>query len=807
MNTNVISIPKYDTRKAGDLLDWREIITQLSTFAGSEPGKKRCEQLEFFNDKATIQRALQDVNEAKEILETGTSVGFSDLSDLTKSISRTQVKGVLNGKELLNIAWVLNLARQVRKTISDKEDIAPELAVLARSIFSDIGLEKEINGAIDKDGNVKNNASDELKALRYKYHSIHNQVHKVLNGLMDSRKFDDLLQDGFFTLRSGRYVLPVRVEKKSQVEGIVHDISSSGLSIYIEPKEVTNLNNTLRTCELEIEREIYRILAFLSFKVADNGNEILDAVKWLTELDFIFAKAKYSIRLDACAPKINTSGIVELKGLRHPVLIWQGEKVVANDLFLDDKKQVLLITGPNTGGKTVALKSVGICALMARAGLHIPVNPDSHMSLFKRIFALIGDEQSIQNSLSSFSAHLLGLRYILENLVPESLVLIDEIGEGTDPNQGIALSKAIIDHLITGRVRTIITTHFTELTSLGFLEQPVLNASMEFDKEKFEPTFKLVQNLPGKSSAFSIADKMGLDKKLIEKARQYASGNDSRIDEVMTGLQKQQEELGQIIQNKKAKEEEAIASAIKKAVLLEEIKARKEKFIKEEKERIKKDFVGAKTEIKKILKGLQSAPTYRRVEKARGKVKRIEKNISSAFPKKDDGSKSNSDLLPIMNWENIQVGDSVFVKSVNNVGALIKPPDKKGYVQVTVAGVRLSVSSSTCYFPKEDKTKKEKRYQSPIVSEDKSDYGKSRPSLSCDLRGKVAQDALAAVQEFLDDAYRRNFSKVTIIHGHGTGVLKKEVREYCKSSPYLKSWRPGNRGEGGDGATVVELDL
>lgn len=808
LEMSVPKIPSYDTSRAGVVLEWHDVVDQLASFAGSEPGKHRCESIEFLNEPSLVRMAIDETSEARDFIERGGSAGFNSLTDPASSLARVRAKGVLDAKELLRISEVLHLARRTRSAFLEKVEDYPNLETIAKAIHTDIELEKKITTSIDREGNVMDSATPELKTLRGRYNSIHSQVHDVMKKLMDSHRFDDLLQDEFFSLRNGRYVLPVKIEKKSAVDGIVHDISGSGLSLFIEPKEVTHLNNMLRTTELEIDREIYRILSSLSWKVEEKADQIEATVQSLVELDFIFSRARYSIRLNASAPIINTNGVVNLKEARHPALVWQGENVIPNDIELDQDRQVLIITGPNTGGKTVALKTVGICALMARAGLHIPASPNSEMAVFRRVFALIGDEQSIQNSLSSFSAHLLTLRYIVVHLVPESLVLIDEVGEGTDPTQGIALSKAMIDHLQTGKVRTVITTHFRELTTLAYTHPNVANASMEFDGAQFEPTYKLVRDLPGKSSAFEIAQRLGLKQSIIDKAREYASGSDSRLDEVMAGLEEQRSNLQRQAQSARQEKLKAREAAEKQAAVYAEIKKKKSKIIAEELKRLRDRFDHAKKQISDILKDLQNAPTVKRIEKGREKIRNVLHRMEVDHSPKVEEKKNDPTLIPIDDWNDIKVGDRVYVSRVQNHGKVDKLPDAKGMVRLVVAGAKMTLPTSDCCMRKGDAKEKQKaKSNRNFVGLSGDSSADDTPSLSVDLRGMTAEEALERVKEFLDQSYRSNHGQVTLIHGHGTGVLKREVREYCKSSPYIKGWRPGKRGEGGDGATVVELDL
>ncbi|MHA1568973.1 MAG: endonuclease MutS2, partial [Alphaproteobacteria bacterium] len=611
-----------------------------------------------------------------------------------------------------------------------------------------------------------------------------------------------------FTLRSGRYVLPVKHERRGAVEGIVHDISQTGQSLYIEPREVTGLNNRLRTAELEIEREIYRIRLEMTYKVQAIVDDLEQSVAQLAELDVILAKARYSIAYDGHAVEVAKSGPIQLSQARHPILVEQLEEVVPNDIAMEDSRTVVL-SGPNTGGKTVFLKTLGLCALMLRAGMHLPCGPDGRLPVFKRVFAVIGDEQSIEKNLSSFSSHLLNLKDIMQALVPNSLVLIDEIGEGTDPNQGVALAKSILEHLHEHGARTVVTTHFAELMAMAQTREGFANAAMAFDTETMTPTFQLVPGTPGRSSAFAIAERLGLPKDIVERARRFASGGATELDTVVQRLEEQHSRLAGELRKAEAARLQADAEREKQSRILAELREKKARLTEQEREKIREEIKIARVAIKKIIRELQETPSFKAAEAAREKLAEVEKQADEILPPPAD-SPPPAYLEPIEDWYALPDDARVFVRSLNESAQVLEKPDSKGMVRLQVREKRMTLPARDCYLRYEPPAEKPAKTPVQVITlASPSESADDRPGeeLEIDLRGQTSDEALMATDAFLDQALRQRLAQVTVIHGHGTGVLKRTIRDYLKSCPYAKSWRPGKRGEGGDGVTVVELDL
>ncbi len=798
----------YDLKRAARLLEWDRLTERLAGLASSAPGREKCRALEFMDDPGLIRRALEEVSEARELLERGVEPQLADVVELGAIVKRARVGAALDGADLLVVAGLLRAARRVKTLLESEADRLPKLAEHALLLPAEVVLEKEIYQRIERDGRVADNASAELAQLRDRYRIIHAQIHASLEGMLAEPKYEDVLQERVFSMRSGRFVLLVKHERRGSVEGIVHDISQTGQSLFIEPREVTDLNNRLRTAELEIEREIYRILLELTYKVQAIADDLERAVTALAELDAIFAKGRYSIALDAHPVETAKSGPITLPRARHPLLAEQLEEVIPNDIMLDEVRTMVL-SGPNAGGKTVFLKTLGLCALMLRAGLHLPCGPDGRLPVFPRLFAVIGDEQSIERNLSSFSSHVLNLKGIADELVPGSLVLIDEIGEGTDPAQGVALSKALLEHLHDHGARTVVTTHFTELMAMAQVREGFANASMALDLETMTPTYQLVPGLPGRSGAFAIAERLGLAKSIVEQARKYASGSDTDLDLVISRLEAERSKWAAEAQKAETARLEAEAEREKQAAIYRELRGKKAKLLEQEREKMAHDVAAARAAIKHVIRRLQEAPSFKAAEEARTELERIEKAVEEVLPE-PVVEEPPVHLEPIADWRGLPAGATVYVRGLRDVGQVLEKPDSKGRVKLLVREKRMTLPAADCFLCPEGMAATKATAPVHVIqvqSAPRDDAGLRSELLELDLRGQTSDEALQAAEAFLDQAARQRLPRVFLIHGHGTGTLKRAIRNYLAACPYAKSWRPGERGEGGDGVSVVELDL
>ncbi len=786
-------------QKSFRTLEYDKIIQKLVTFANSSLAQDFLQNLTPSTDLSKITTLQKETSEAVSmILKKGElTLSFKDISSYLKRVS---IEGQLNMEELLNIAAFLNCAR-ISKNYA-KEDNKNENFLLLKPKFADIetidSLEKEILKCIISTDEISDNASDALFKIRQNIKNTNNSIKTELNKILHSKK--TIMQEPVITMRGDRYCVPIKAEYKNSFLGIVHDQSSTGSTFFIEPDSVVALNNKIKELKSEEIKEINKILKNLSEKVFEYKDILSSNLEILKQLDIIFARAKYSISINGTEPVFNQEGYINLKKARHPLL--DKANVVPLDIHLGKDFTTLLITGPNTGGKTVTLKTVGLFVLMAQSGLHIPAFDKSSLCVFDNIFSDIGDEQSIEQSLSTFSAHLKNIVFILNNVTPKSLVLLDELGAGTDPTEGACLAIAIIKHLHKMSVRTIITSHYSELKVFALSTNGVLNASCEFDLQTLKPTYKLLIGIPGKSNAFAISKKLGLSQNIIEEAKSLLTKEDKKLEEVLTDLEISNVSL--LAEQEKAKsyrkEIEILKNELQKE--REKIKARKEKIISKAMEDAKAilyeatfEATKAVKDIKKIAKqNANSANIDTKKEGLKNKIKDLDKNISK-FNKKE---------TKILNISNLKVNDGVFINSMQQHGIVTKISASKKDIFVAVGNITIKTNISDLsidesYIPPKKETKKTNHFST--VKNKKA----LKISSEIDLRGAYVQDAIERIDKFIDDAYLGGINIINIIHGKGTGALRAGIWQFLKKHTKIKSFRQGEFGEGDAGVTVVEL--
>jgi len=780
------------------VLEWATILENLARHATSEIGKARCLNTPVYSNIDTIKTELKNTTEAKFLLDQAISPPLGGIRNITESISCAKIGQTLRNQDLIDIASTIGASRRLKSFFSKYQEDTPQLFTLSQNLFENKNLEEDIINTFDDSSEVVDNASPELKRLRSSYKDQTYNLKNKLNSIINSAEYSKYLQEPVYTLRGDRYVIPVKIEYKSNVQGIVHDSSSSGATLFIEPKSIVELNNNLKEIELKIDHEIKRILAELSNRVGSQAQEIEYTLDNLAELDFIFAKAKYSIQLKATEPAINTERYISLTRVKHPILITSIENVIPNNVEIGKDWSSLIITGSNTGGKTVILKTTGLCVLMAKAGLHIPAQ-EANIYPFKNIFADIGDEQSVIQNLSTFSGHMTNIISILNQLDNESLVLLDEIGAGTDPSEGSALAQAILEALHKKGARTIVTTHYGELKALAYTQEGFYNASVEFDIDSLAPTYKLIMGLPGKSNAITIAKNLGLSAEISDNAQNIYITQKDPTGEIMEGLQNTQQELSRNAQKIESTKEELERLETEYNQKLERINFEKKHALNIYKKKFDTEITKARAEIKEILeesRRTKSEKVARRASNRLSEIESIQRNISA-----QDQEELEPQYEPI-NWDDIKVGSPVFIKGLNQEAILLSMPDKNKNVQVQVGLLKTTVKiqklvKSSSIKPKED----------PIPKNRANKFKLSRTNINntIDLRGKRVEDGLTEVDHYLDQASLANLTPVYIIHGHGTGALREAIRDYLKTSPYVSKFRPGETGEGGDGVSVIDL--
>ena len=794
-------------KKVLKILEFDKILERLQGYTESEAVKKRIYRLEPFSEKADAERAQKETTEAMStLLKLGSPPVNLAVADSRGSAKRAEQGGTLTARELMDISRLLYVARRMKSYLGETSEECAVLRDISERLLTAKALEDKVNAAIISEEEIADDASAELSAIRRRMKNLNGKIKDTLNGMIHSQHYKKFLQDPIVTMRSDRYVIPVRAEYKSEVPGIVHDTSSTGLTMFIEPMSVVNSNNEIRDLRNKEQQEIERILAELSALTAENSHEIFVDFKCIAELDFIFAKGRLSLDMNAAEPKLNDEGIINFKKARHPLI--DKDKVVANDISLGGGTDTIVVTGPNTGGKTVTLKTVGLLSIMAASGLHIPAAEGSDAAVFSKIYADIGDEQSIEQSLSTFSSHMTNTVKILRGVDNRTLALFDELGAGTDPTEGAALAIAILEHLRSCGAETVATTHYSELKLFALTTDGVQNASCEFDVATLQPTYKLLIGVPGKSNAFAISRRLGLRGDIIDRANAILSDEDIKFEDVITDL-----EQARAAARRDAEENERMKRELTELRnKLEEdrikLKENKSRILEEAHREAKILVMDAKSEANEIIRdlekmrqqGIKSGALEDKTSKAREKLRQREESIDEKMRR---AAKPKQTIVEPP--KNLKPGELVKIVDLNQEATVIKPPDKSGNVRVEAGIIKMDVHVSNLRRVDTDK-KKQKELAERYVKSTRAFESKTKNvSTEVDVRGQYPEEAWANTEKFLDDCYLAGISPVRIVHGKGTGVLKKHIRDMLRRHRYVASFRPGRFGEGEDGVTVVEL--
>ena len=787
--------------KALRILEYPKIIGKLADCATSAMGKDLCEKLLPSTDLGEICQGQMETTDALSRLYAKGSISFSGLRDIRGSLLRLKVGSSLSIQELMHIASLLETALRVKSYgRRDNDDLTSDsLDGFFNAIEPLSPVCREIRRCILSEEEIADDASAGLKHVRRSIKLTNDRIHSQLNSMVNSSSMGAMLQDNLITMRGGRYCLPVKAEYRSQVQGMIHDQSSSGSTLFIEPMAVVKLNNDLRELAAKEKEEIEKILAELSNQCGEYIEELSTNVTVMTHLDFVFAKASLSRSYSGSEPIFNEKGYINIKKGRHPLL--DKKKVVPIDISIGKDYRLLLVTGPNTGGKTVSLKTVGLLTLMGQAGLHIPAFDHSELSVYEEVFADIGDEQSIEQSLSTFSSHMTNIVSIIEKSNYRSLVLLDELCAGTDPTEGAALAMAILKNFLRREVTTMATTHYSELKVFALSTEGACNASCEFNVETLSPTYRLLIGIPGKSNAFAISSKLGLPNFMIEDAKKFIDANDQSFEDLISDL-----ESSRTIIEKERLEIEAYKAEVSK--LKEKLEAKQDNLAKQ-KERILRD---ANEQARKILQDAKdyADQTIRDMNKlAAGKMdnmKEMEKKRSAVrdkLSKTDERLALKKEQARKNRPEDFHPGDTVRVLSMNLKGTITGKPNSKGQVAVQMGILKSMVNLSDLELLDEEVIK------APTLK--KTGAGKIKMSKSASIStslniiGKTVDEAMPEVDKYLDDAYLAHLTQVTIIHGRGTGKLRTAVHNKLKKCRYVKAYRLGTFGEGETGVTIVDF--
>lgn len=783
-------------------LEYNKIIDLLTEYATSESGRELCRKLKPMTDLEAIEDAQAKTRDALSRIFKKGSLSFSGLHNIGASLKRLEIGGTLGIEELLRIASLLEVAKRAKAySRSDREDTkADSLDELFDKVEPLTPLLDEIRRCIISEDEIADDASSTLKNIRRSMKNINDKIRSQMNTMLNNTDTRNLLQDAVVTMRNGRYCLPVKAEAKGQVPGMIHDQSSTGSTIFIEPMAVVKLNNDLKELFLKEQEEIEVILANLSAQVAEYISFLQDNYQVLTQLDFIFAKGSLAKSYNGTAPLFNTEHRIRIRKGRHPLL--DSHKVVPIDIHLGDDFDLLIVTGPNTGGKTVSIKTVGLFTLMGQAGLHIPANDRSELSIFHEVFADIGDEQSIEQSLSTFSSHMTNIISILDRVDEDSLVLFDELCAGTDPTEGAALAISILTRLHNYGIRTMATTHYSELKVFALSTPGVENACCEFSVETLSPTYRLLIGIPGKSNAFAISGKLGLSEDIITEAKKHLTEQDESFEDLISDLESSRVTIEkERLEVEQYKQE--IASLKKKLEQKQErIDSQKEKIIRQANEEAHAILREAKKVADQTIKNFhkygKATPSMKDMEQERSKLRDKMNNLEKDMSLKQKNAQTNHKVP-----KKLRIGDTVKVLSMNLTGTVHTLPNEKGDLYVQMGILRSLVNIKDLVLVEE----------TPVLGNKKKSTGAGKikmaksasVSTEINLIGKTTDEAIALLDKYLDDAYIAHMPSVRIVHGKGTGALRNAVHNHLKRLKYIKSYRLGEFGEGDAGVTIAEF--
>lgn len=781
-------------------LEFDKISEKLASHTRLKQSKHICFNLSIYSDISSIQEQINFTKEAKYVLDMALDLPLEYVLEI-ETIENSTINSYLKEEEIIDVAKTIRTSRLVKNFLKENVSQDGVLNALAQGLFSDKELEDKIFDTFENPESggikIKQNATIELKSLYNSLVDTEKNLKTRVNELLNNPSFSKNLQEQIYTTRDERIVFQVRASAKSKVDGIMHDVSASNQTFYIEPKQIVPLNNKVRELKSKIHAEIINILTDLTKLIRKNITEIKNSENLLAQIDFHFAKARYAVKLKAIEPELVEVKYLKFDNMRHPLLIDYAENIVENDFEIGKDYKSVVITGSNTGGKTVAIKTIGLFILMTKAGLFLPC-AEAKVHPFENVFADIGDEQSIAQSLSTFSSHMTNIIDILNNSSDNTFVVIDEICAGTDPQEGSILAQVILEKLSQKGVLSCVTTHYGELKALEFSSNYFKNASVEFDLQSLKPTYKLIIGIPGLSNAISISTNLGLDKDLANKAKEILV---SQKDPSIIVVEKLQQTQFELAQNLKTAEELKGQSIILKNDLnkqLTEVKKDKKKTIKTIKTKLETELEDAKEEIKDILNELRQEKSEKIARRSYARLAKLEKQVRDELSKFDESEKYEE-----LNWDNVRIGGQVMLKELNQAVTILSFPDKNDNVFVQMGLIKTKIKKDKLAFYNE------KLISKPVLRfrmENSFELKRHDLSNTLDLRGYRVEEALDSLETFLDKASLANLTPVYIIHGHGTGALKSAIQDFLATSPYVAKYRYGETAEGGDGVSVIDIN-
>lgn len=787
-------------KKTFETLEFHKILNTLKGYSQNEKVQERILNLTPETDPERVRMMQRETTEAVGVLlRRGSAPGFT-IQDVSGAVKRVERGGSMTMRELLGLSRALATGRRLKAYIAeDKLAEGTALRALSDTIEPLKQIESEINEKIISEDEMADDAGPALFAVRRKLKTQAGKIRDILNGIVASGKLQKFLQEPIITMRGDRYVVPVKAEYKNEIKGIVHDASSSGSTVFIEPVGVVEMTNEIAELKGKEKEEMERILYALSVFVSEYAEQIFTDFNTIFELDFIFCKARLSLSQNATEPEINDRGIIQIKGGRHPLL--DKNKVVPIDISLGETYDTLIITGPNTGGKTVSLKTLGLFTLMAQSGLHISASPGSKTAVFDNVFADIGDEQSIEQNLSTFSSHIVNLVGILNEVTQNSLVLADELGAGTDPTEGAALAVSIIEYVRNFGARVAATTHYSELKMYALSTPGVENASCEFDVATLSPTYRLMMGVPGKSNAFAISKRLGLSDTVIENAKKRITDDNIKLEDVIAGLEENR---------KKAEEDRLLAeNASRDARILKEnmrreldkLEEKKAKLMQQARSEAMAIVESAKKQSQEALRELREIKSSAAYREAMEKAEKAKEALRHEADKIAQGA--GKDKPKVKTLKKVKPGQMVHIVSLDTEASVLTLPDKKGTLFVQAGIMKIKTNLNDLTIGREQTGKAETRGKT--ISAAFKASKQTDASMEKDVRGLTLDEAVREIDKFIDDCYLSSLHEVTIIHGKGTGVLRAGIGDFLKRHPCVESYRLGRYGEGETGVTVVTL--
>ncbi|PZE20392.1 endonuclease MutS2 [Paenibacillus xerothermodurans] len=786
-------------KKVLQTLDFSAILYKCAHHAATSLGKARLEQLLPSGDFNEVKQRLQATEEAVNVHRLKGGAPFGGIRDITAPVHRARIGGTLNPSELFDVANTISGGRRLKRFLASlHEDYAvPLLVALSEQVPELKSTEDRIKSCIDDNAYVMDSASPELARLRSELRSSETRARERLEQMVRTPSIQKMLQENLVTIRGDRYVIPVKQEYRGHFGGMIHDQSASGATLFIEPEAVVQLNNRVRELKLKEEKEVEKILQMLTSLVAEVADELLGGLEALAELDFIFAKAGLAREMKATLPIMNDRGFIKIKRGRHPII--DPDKVVPIELELGNRYATIIVTGPNTGGKTVSLKTIGLLSLMAMSGLFVPAEEGSQLCVFDAIYADIGDEQSIEQSLSTFSSHMTNIISILREMTPKSLVLLDELGAGTDPAEGSALAIALLEYMHTMGCRIVATTHYSELKAYAYDREGIINASMEFDIQTLSPTYRLLVGVPGRSNAFAIAERLGLARRIIDHARGQVGEEDQRVESMIATLE----------ENRLTAEAER-HTAEQQRREADMLRARLEAQQRQFDEQREKLLEQAEREAQEAV-----AKARREADEIIGELRRMQREASLGFKEHQlsDAKHRLEQAAPQLRGkkpaakgrqkpDKLTAGDEVLVTNLRQKGHIVEIiNDHEATVQLGIMKMKVQLADLELVKPANKTAQKAQPQRAASLKRTRDEHAR----MELDLRGANLEEAIIEVDRFLDESYLANFGSVSIIHGKGTGVLRAGIQDFLRKHKHVKSYRIGSFNEGGTGVTVVEL--